>query len=275
MCRSEQYRPLKIGEKQKMLIKEENEADYRFSHQTAGKGKSYDKSFKKYPYRAFIWKYEQTILDRIIKQHYYNREINYLDFACGTGRILAYLEDRASTAIGIDISTSMLDVAKRNVKRATLIQADITRDDILANCKYNLITAFRFFPNAQNSLRSEAITTLANSLSNDGYIIFNSHKSPLSLLNRLRRFLRRASYERGGMTFHEAQGLAKKAGLKIVKVYHGGLLPIAENRFILLTPFLRFIESIASACPFCKDLSQYLIFVCKKSDSFTEIEKTL
>jgi hypothetical protein len=66
------------------------------------------------------------------------------------------------------------------------------------------------------------------------------------------------------MTFHEAQSLAKEAGLKIVKVYHIGLLPITENHFILPTPLLKFIENIASACPFCRDLSQYLIFVCKK-----------
>lgn len=252
----------------------ENETDYRLSHQALSKGKSYDKAFKKYPYRAFIWKCEQTILDRIIKQRYYNQKINYLDFACGTGRILAYLEDRASTATGIDVSTSMLNVAKQNVKRAKLIQADITRDNILANCKYNLITAFRFFPNAQDSLRMEVITILSNSLSPDGYLIFNSHKNPLSLLDRLARVLRRGSYERG-MTFHEAQSVTKKAGLEIVKVYHAGLLPITENHFILPTPFLRFIESIASACPFCRDLSQYLIFVCKKRDSLMEIEKTL
>ena len=252
----------------------ENEIDYRFSHQAQGKGKSYDKSFKKYPYRAFIWKCERTILDRIIKQYYYNQEINYLDFACGTGRILAYLEDRTSTAIGIDVSTSMLDVAKQNVKRAKLIQADITRDDILVYGKYNLITAFRFFPNAQDSLRRGAITALTNLLTHDGCLVFNSHKNPLSLLNRLSRFLRRGGHGRG-MAFYAAQSLAKEAGLKIVKVYHVGLLPITEDHFILPLSFLKFIESIASACPFCRDLSQDLIFVCKKSDSLPEIEKTL
>jgi len=250
------------------------EIDYRLSHQAPSKGKSYDKSFKKYPYRAFIWKCEQNILNRIIKQHYDNQKINCLDFACGTGRILAYLEDRVSTATGIDVATSMLNVAKQSVKRAKLIQADITRDDIMANCKYNLITAFRFFPNAQDSLRREAITILSSLLSPDGYLIFNSHKNSLSLLNRLVRVLRRGGYERG-LTSYEAQNLAKKAGLKVVEVYHVGLLPITENHYILPTPVLRFIESIASACPFCRDLSQYLIFVCKKSDSLMEIKKKL
>ncbi len=250
-----------------------NEIDYRSSHQAPGKGESYDASFKKCPYRAFIWKCEQNILDRIIKQLCYNQEINYLDFACGTGRILAYLEDRTSTATGIDVSTSMLDVAKHNVKRAKLIQADITRGCTLSNCKYNLITAFRFFTNAEDSLRKEAITILSNLLSQDGYLIFNIHNNPLSLLNRLSRFLRRGGHERG-MTFHEAQSLTKEAGLKIVKVYHIGLLPITENHFILPTSLLKSIESIASVCPFCRDLSQYLILVCKKSASLMETTKT-
>ena len=40
--------------------------------------------------------------------------IDYLDFATGTGRILAFLEDKVDTATGIDISESMVERAVRS-----------------------------------------------------------------------------------------------------------------------------------------------------------------
>ena len=74
---------------------------------------------------------------------------------------MSYLEDRTKSAVGVDLSPSMLEVARKNKRSAEIIEADLTRSDVLGDRKFNLITAFRFFPNAEAELRSEAMQVLA------------------------------------------------------------------------------------------------------------------
>jgi len=86
-----------------------------------------------------------VILDEILSTFYKDIKIYHLDFACGTGRILHYLAGRVSCSVGVDLSPSMIEVASRNNKTSEIIQTDITRNDVLGERKFNLITAFRFF----------------------------------------------------------------------------------------------------------------------------------
>lgn len=48
-----------------------------------------------------------------------------VDFMCGTGTLLKEFEDSWKT-IGIDISSSMLNVARKNLSKTELVQADVT-----------------------------------------------------------------------------------------------------------------------------------------------------
>lgn len=66
--------------------------DYRVSHLNADKGVRYHAEFSSNPYRSMVWEMEKSILDRILNVFYKScqKRINHLDFACGTGRILAY-----------------------------------------------------------------------------------------------------------------------------------------------------------------------------------------
>ena len=65
---------------------------YRNSHQNEGKGESYHKSFKELPYRSLIWHIEKNYLTKILSKFFIKEtQINHLDFACGTGRIIAHL----------------------------------------------------------------------------------------------------------------------------------------------------------------------------------------
>src|SRR5690554_5494081 len=99
-----------------------------------------------------IWALEKDAIDRICKR-YFPREIgSHLDFACGSGRLIGFLRDRVGSSIGVDVSTDMLEIAKREVGDAKLIHADLTDCDVLGQEKFQLITAFRFFPNAQEEL---------------------------------------------------------------------------------------------------------------------------
>ena len=118
--------------------------DYRESHKN--KGLNYQEGFERIPHRAMMWELEQSALDKIFDSFFPEQRPDYLDFACGTGRILGYLADRARSSTGVDVSQSMLSVARARVPGANIIQCDITRDDPFGDRTFELITAFRFFP---------------------------------------------------------------------------------------------------------------------------------
>jgi SAM-dependent methyltransferase len=238
------------------------ERDYRDSHTKPGKGESYDKTFRDLPFRAVLWEMERRFLLRIVKRFYADRDITHLDFACGTGRVAAFLADRVSVSVGVDLSDSMLETARQQAPSTELINADITRDDALEDRKFNLITAFRFFSNAQPELRAEAMSALVGHLADDGLIVFNNHRNTSSTAYRLASLTGRGSD--AGMSPKEVRSMVASAGLEIEKVYHTGVLPITDLHRLTPRFILSAIERLASVCPICRCLSQDLVFVCRR-----------
>jgi len=236
-----------------------NQKSYRESH--LNKGCDYHNNFMSLPHRAMIWRLEQKILDRILREFFPEKPLEYLDFACGTGRILEYMVPHVQNAVGVDASQSMLKVARSNIPDATIIEADMTRDDVLANRKFNLITAFRFFPNAEAGLRSEAMQVLAKHLNDNGYLVFNNHKNTGSTRNRLARLFGRRGYK--GMSIAEAKALVAENGLEILKTYHLCVFPASEKHMLLPRFFLRHIEGMLNRIPVLCNFGENLVFVCK------------
>ncbi len=237
-------------------------SDYRQSHLRADKGRSYHSQFVDNPHRSLIWKLEKERLDTIRHCYYTDREIHHLDFACGTGRILEHFEKDAVVSVGVDLSPSMLDVARERLQRSEIIEADITRDDVLGDRKFNLITAFRFFPNAQIQLRREVMSQLVRHLDDDGCIVFNNHKNDTSLFYRLAKLL--PSGGDAGMRMTEVTELVSEFGLKIKKIYHAGVFPSTEKHLLLPRFLLGPLERRLSACSVFRNLAVDLIFVCKR-----------
>ena len=60
--------------------------DYSKSHTALDKGKKYESNFSKYKYRKLMWELEKKLF---LQFNFTNYE--YLDFACGTGRILSVI----------------------------------------------------------------------------------------------------------------------------------------------------------------------------------------
>ncbi len=238
--------------------------DYRESHLQPEKGKSYHAAFSDEPYRNMVWQFEKGILDCILKVFYSNSDIHLFDFACGTGRILSYLEDRTKSAIGVDLSPSMLEVARKNKRSAEIMEADLTRSTVLGDRKFNLITAFRFFPNAQPELRTEAMQVLANHLEDDGYLVFNNHKNTGSTRNRLARLCGRRGYR--GMSIAEVEALLVETGLEIVRIYHLCVLPASDKHKLLPLFFLRHIEGILAHIQALCNFGENLVYVCKRAN---------
>ena len=133
--------------------------DYRLSHRAPEKGRSYDEDYARMLWLTYLWKREQRVLDGVLKTYLPSHAIRYLDFACGTGRIAQYLDPRVAKVIAVDISESMLALARQKLPAATILNVDLTHNDILGDALFDMITAFRFFPNAQHALRTAVSST--------------------------------------------------------------------------------------------------------------------
>lgn len=192
--------------------------DYSDSHQE--KGKQYDENFRTRTGRKLMYQWESQIIRRysaIAEKH--------LDFACGTGRITKV--SNSPVKLGIDISESMLTVARQSCSTAEFRCGDfqkILRDDE----KFDVITAFRFFPNADSKLRASVLLKLKEHLSPDGHLIFNNHRNFWSLSMILFRFVF-FKYGQAGLSHKQIKSLCAKHRFKIVEIYSYGVVPQNEN----------------------------------------------
>ena len=67
---------------------------YTESHKYEAKGAEYEAYYQNKAWQRFLWSREQDIILRILDKYFANRDVHLLDFACGTGRITEFLENR-------------------------------------------------------------------------------------------------------------------------------------------------------------------------------------
>ena len=242
-------------------------ADYRDWHKGIDKALNYEENvYGEDSYSTYLWEIEKGILMNEISLMK-NRNIKYLDFACGTGRVISFIEPYVAESTGVDVSEAMLDLAKGKVKKSLLLNCDLTVNDIIRDKKYDLITAFRFLLNAQNDLRRQIMPLLAKKLSNDGIIVFNSHGNTLSshlmpvVLSKLG--MRREKLNH--LSFFTVFRLIKNSNLKLEKVYGVGFIPTSfYSRFKSLRKLFVNIDNTLSKNGLLKYFAKNLIFVCCK-----------
>lgn len=207
-------------------------------------------------YSSLLWLLEQGFLREVIGQlRSTSSELEYLDFACGTGRVLAFMEPLVDSATGVEISEAMLERAAGKVASAKLIQGDLTKESLLVAERFDLITAFRFVLNAEPELRVSALRQLAGLLRDDhSLLIFNIHinlwsyKLATWLLQRVR-----LQPKGNFMTFRQVRRLAGECGLVVERAYGCGFLSrralkvigreklfAVENRLSMVKPLRRF-----------------------------------
>ncbi len=245
--------------------------DYRYSHILRSKAGTYDSLFEENVYasrESIVWKWEQKTLRGIVTRWYPDGPSRLLDFACGTGRILSFLEPTAASAVGIDISAAMIEVARTKVRRSKLVVADVTKQDPCLGAPFDLITAFRFFLNAQEDLRRDVMSFFARHLAPGGHVVFNVHLQRNSVPDLVRRILTGLGLRpfAESMSRNEVDDLVTEAGLEIVRTYHWGVLPVPRRQ----VPFKRLVvllESCFSRLPFCLPLSRDVVFVCAREGS--------
>jgi len=161
--------------------------DYRESH--VGKaGQTYDADLDDDDHNSYMARREAAILDAIVSAHFpANKQARYLDFACGSGRVLSQLAGHFSETVAVDVSDSMVQAARQKTEALDLTidfhLQDITQDP-LAQEPFDLVTAFRFFGNAQHPLRRDVLSALRPLVKPDGMLVINNHRNPKSLLAR-------------------------------------------------------------------------------------------
>ncbi len=237
--------------------------DYRTSHVGSQSwAQDYDaKLFAPGSFDAAMWEREQLLLDRIVQQHVPRRG-SYLDFACGTGRVLSYVEPHFREAVGLDISDTMLAVARERVPDATLVQADATRNPAaLQHRRFDFVTAFRFFLNAQPSLREAAMAFLASTLRDAGSrLLFNVHGNRHSTRALLAAKAMITREQFASMSVRDSIELAARHGLEVIDWYGIGSNDKSLLRLMPMRAW-RWAEAVA---PLPKRCNVYLYFLCRR-----------
>jgi ubiquinone/menaquinone biosynthesis C-methylase UbiE len=220
-----------------------NSGDYRESHRNPSKPAEYDPQFfENGTTLNLFWEIERRIIADTI------RTMNpapsrALDFACGTGRILSILATSIRETVGVDVSAPMLAVALERSPKSVLVEADITTDAAAVDGPFDVITAFRFFLNAQEGLRIESLRALRRLMHNDGLLITNFHLNPMSLTGlylRAMRRLRGIEDPQEMMSLSDAQKLLFTNGFQTIAVHGYGYFLHRTRRLafpFLLRPF--------------------------------------
>lgn len=238
-------------------------------------GKKYDKIISN-KFEILIWNVEKKILKKIYKKYLNNPKINYLDFACGTGRIITYFVNELGikNAYGMDTSKPMLNEAKKKTIAKFINKNIVKEEKLLIDKKFSLITSFRLFLNLEEKNRDIILKKLHKNLDDkNGYLIINNHLNRYSFLGIffwIRHLLGEKINRKNNqgilntMSEREFRKLIKKNGFKIVKTYRFVLFPGRKNFIVLPEKILINIEIFLSKIPilnlFCKDQ----IFLCKK-----------
>ncbi len=232
---------------------------YRDSHKD--QWKKYEIMYSK-NYDNFIWKLEQEVLSFVFKEM--NEKSLVLDFACWTWRITSFLEKKFNNIDWVDISNDMLSVAKTKTSKVTYYLWDITRQ-LNLNKKYDIITAFRFFLNAEDKLRIDALKSIFKYLSKDWIFIFSNHWNKFSIRS-IKIFLKKIigiKKRNNELSHNKIKELLNTNWFKIKEYYPISFLPVFLYK-ILNYKTIKTIEKKIQKIKFFKLFAVDLIYIAHK-----------
>jgi SAM-dependent methyltransferase len=170
---------------------DESSYSYRVSHQAPGYGSMYNETFEGGYYAALWRKIEKPLIEDILRS-LGGPTRGCLDFACGTGRIAQVAAEYFQRVVGVDVSPAMIQCASV-AENVSLRIVDITREGIHET--FDVATAFRFFLNAEDALKREALLAIRRHLREGGHLVCNIHMNAASPAGFL--------YRRGKAVFGE------------------------------------------------------------------------
>ncbi|MFA5075827.1 MAG: class I SAM-dependent methyltransferase [Patescibacteria group bacterium] len=261
-------------------------SDYsKIYSQSSDAGLNYNKRIGN-RFENFIFDLEKYFLVKIFND-LQNQDKNYLDFACGTGRIIRFISQnfRFRSYIGYDLSPQMVEEAQKSIKSAEVkfIVGDITKNGgSLPDDYFELVTAFRLILNLEPNNRLNILRALHNKLSSDGYLVVNNHMNRYSLMGVIAWLLHQvmrwplkndlAALRLGRrriistMSQCEVRKLLDETGFKIIKIYHFTFFPGYKNFVILPPRILFYVELFISSLPLVNYFTKDQIYVCVKKN---------
>lgn len=228
-----------------------SDESYVASHTAPGKGEQYDRFYSTDPWHRWLWAREQQVLSQLLREQFGGRAVDALDFACGTGRITGALEDQVRSIVGVDVSESMLAEARKKLRKAELHCGNLLEGPVFPPRTFDLITAFRFFVNAEQPLRLAALKALEPYLAPDGILVFNNHQNLDSAYIQLTKaYAKWKGFKFANtLSMAECEALVATIGLEITHVY-----PVAMFHL----PRLHFPAAVYRAADAIGGLSQAL-----------------
>jgi ubiquinone/menaquinone biosynthesis C-methylase UbiE len=235
------------------MMRADADGDYRASH--IDKGADYDASLTADPFHRYMTQQEAAIIDRLTNRVFPGGVPRYLDFACGTGRITAQVEKAATESYAIDVSDKMVTEARRKCVRTRFRIIDITRHPFDLE-QIDLVTAFRFFANAEGELREDALEALRRVMRPGAYLLLNNHRNSWSIRNLL---LRASGQEQDGcLSPPELERLLFRHGFTVVRSVGVGLWlwrarivrpELLDSRLARILEPLSRLRILSSFCP--------------------------
>jgi len=252
--------------KRSAILNESSWQDYRESH--LNKGVTYDENLGQGGMDTYMAVREKEILTFLISKLFTSGIPRYLDFACGTGRIVHTVEQMAEDSYGVDISAQMLQQAREKCKRTEFLHCDITREGLQIP-PMNLVSAFRFFGNAQNELRLEVIRAIHAILDDDGYFILNNHQNAYSVRRMLHYCLgKRGRKSTSGLSYGELKRLLTSNGFIIRRAYGIGFWMIRDKfceKHVLQSRIAQILEPFSTTSYLARFCPDYIVVAQKKA----------
>ena len=207
-------------------------AGYSASHSGDGCGKNFDNAYR-HGAKQFYWRhFEKPLLAHLLARLAQDKRGRYLDFACGTGRILEVAASYFDRCTGIDVSADMLNEARLKVPQAELICAT-SPIDLNPGAHFSVVTLFRFLLNADNYLRQQVLDWLRSVICDDGVLVLNNHRSAGSVRGFACRVRNRTrSRKRNTMSAVELEELLQQSRFRVVERYGVQYLPSLHNRLL-------------------------------------------
>ncbi len=150
--------------------------NYRLSHTAEGYGEFYDKLYEAGYFLAMWREVEKPVIENILRP-LGGPGRTCLDFACGTGRITELDAGFFGSVLGVDVSESML-AQTRQSEHVRFRRIDLTRETL--DETFDVVTAMRFFLNAEEPLHGEALRAIHARLKPDGRLVCNIHMNAFS-----------------------------------------------------------------------------------------------
>jgi SAM-dependent methyltransferase len=215
-------------------------------------------------YASYIWKLQKPKLVEVITSHRAAAPCRLLDFACGTGRILSFVEGLVDQIDGVDISPEMAEVAQTKCAKAKIRVGDILTEPNLITGDYDFVTAFRYFLNAEEEMRFRVLTKLHEYLQKrKGLLITNIHGNASSVRYAAlayRRIVHGESHSQ--LSRSQVRRMFEETGFRIVAEYGFGVLPPLSYR-TPLSGVAKWVDAGAGRIRMLTPLSIDLLYICQ------------